>query len=204
MVCTSCVRASFARRNTCRNAVTRFAARAFAWVALPVFRNRLQGNDSYENCFPSDLVKKLVLVVAGVLALAFTVRAGAESITLQWDTPVDGSEISGYEVRHRQEGVVSEEFLLAYGTGTDTRLVDNLGPGEPHYFAVRSYSDDGRKSAFSNEIPVTIPPPPIGDSDGDGVGDGSQSSSCSSSRSFSSAGLRGRYRLVCLGGARDN
>ena len=53
---------------------------------------RLQGNDSYENRFPSDLVKKLVLVVAGVLALAFTVRAGAESITLQWDTPVDDSE----------------------------------------------------------------------------------------------------------------
>ena len=34
MVCTSCVRASFAHKNTCRNAVTRVAARAFAWVAF--------------------------------------------------------------------------------------------------------------------------------------------------------------------------
>ncbi len=104
-----------------------------------------------------SVVRRSILVVTSIFALAFTAGAGAESIVLEWDAVLDDPEVSGYEVHYGLQSGQHQWLLKASGAATSTQIVESLESGSTYYFAVRSCNDDCSKvSAFSNEVSATI------------------------------------------------
>jgi hypothetical protein len=91
--------------------------------------------------------------------------ANAASVTLAWDRSQD-PDVAGYRVYY---GTASRHYpnLISNGDNTSCTII-NLEPGQTYYIAATAYDFSGNESAFSQEIPYTVP---LVDSDGDGVPD---------------------------------
>jgi hypothetical protein len=98
-----------------------------------------------------------------LLPLAST--AHAASVTLAWDRSQE-PDVAGYRVYY---GTTSGHYTTMISVGNSTTCtISNLEPGMTYYFAVTAYDTSGNESAYSQEIPYTVP---FLDSDGDGMPD---------------------------------
>ena len=89
----------------------------------------------------------------------------AQSVTLAWDSNAE-PDLAGYIVYY---GTASRNYPNSVDVGmVNSHEVTNLMAGQTYYFAVTAYDSQRNESAFSNEIPHSIP---AVDSDGDGLSD---------------------------------
>lgn len=93
------------------------------------------------------------------MQLASSVSAATfHTITLAWD-PVSDAEIAGYKVYIGTESQLYTEVLDA---GMNAELsVPNMEFGETYYIAVTAVGSGGLESPYSEEIIVTVSPPPL-------------------------------------------
>ena len=100
-----------------------------------------------------------------VFCLLYSGAAHAASVTLAWDRSQD-TDIAGYRVYY---GTSSGHYTTMTSVGNNTSCtITNLEPGRTYYFVATAYDTNGHESAFSGEIPYTVP---FVDSDGDGMPD---------------------------------
>ncbi|MEE4263248.1 MAG: fibronectin type III domain-containing protein, partial [Desulfobacteraceae bacterium] len=86
-------------------------------------------------------------------------------MTLAWDRSQEPN-IAGYRVYY---GTTSRHYTTMRSAGNNTTCtISNLEPGLTYYFAVTAYDTSGNESAYSQEIPYTVP---FVDTDGDGMPD---------------------------------
>jgi hypothetical protein len=91
--------------------------------------------------------------------------AHAASVTLAWDRSQEPNVI-GYRVYY---GTTSRNYTSMISVGNSTTCsISNLEAGMAYFFAVTAYDNSGNESAYSQEIPYTVP---FLDSDGDGMPD---------------------------------
>ena len=97
----------------------------------------------------------LLLVVQGVFTPFSTLAA--ENISLAWDASTE-SDVAGYKV---YSGTTSGVYNSPQDVGNTTIYTPaNLQAGSTHYFAVTAYDTQGNESGPSNELSVSISPPP--------------------------------------------
>lgn len=83
---------------------------------------------------------------------------GVHSAKLGWDA-VPETNIQGYKV---YIGTVSQQYTQILDAGTINNLtVPNLEFGTTYYFSVKAIGSTGLESLFSQELVVTISPPPL-------------------------------------------
>ena len=100
-----------------------------------------------------------------IILLATATGSQAANVTLAWDSNAE-SDLAGYIVYY---GTVSRNYPNSVDVGmVNSYQVTNLTAGQTYYFAVTAYDSQGNESAFSNEIPHSIP---AVDTDGDGLSD---------------------------------
>ena len=113
---------------------------------------------------------KLTLLIILIMPLAFCLlpfvsAALAASVTLAWDRSQD-TDIAGYRAYY---GTSSGHYTTMISVGNNTTCtITNLEPGRTYYFTATAYDYNGNESAFSQEIPYTVP---FVDTDGDGMPD---------------------------------
>jgi len=91
--------------------------------------------------------------------------AHAVSVTLAWDKSQEAN-VAGYRIYY---GTSSNHYPNMVDVGSKTYgTITNLVPGRTYYIAATAYDTSDNESAFSQEIPYTVP---LTDSDGDGVAD---------------------------------
>lgn len=92
------------------------------------------------------------------LAMTSVTAATLNPIKLGWDA-VPETGIQGYKV---YVGTASNQYTLTYSAGTSlSYTVPDRVLGTTYYFAVKAIGADGLESAYSQEIAVTIAPPPL-------------------------------------------
>ena len=109
---------------------------------------------------PKSLLQ-LLGFIARVLSPLLATPALADdlkTITIGWD-PVAETGIQGYRV---YVGTVINHYSQSYGAGPNLELtVPDLVSGATYFFAVKAIGFAGLESAYSEEIAVTIAPPPL-------------------------------------------
>jgi hypothetical protein len=110
-------------------------------------------------CYNS-IVRRIILILTGVIVLEFTQGAGAGTINLQWD-PVKGDpRVQGYEVHYGTSSAQYEWQVEANenGAATNSATISELLEGHTYYFAVMSYNRPAQMfSQYSNEVSATVP-----------------------------------------------
>ncbi len=100
-----------------------------------------------------------------VFCLLYSGAAHAASVTLAWDQSQE-TDVAGYRVYY---GTTSGHYTTMISVGNNTSgTITNLEPGRTYYFTATAYDYNGNESAFSQEIPYTVP---FVDTDGDGMPD---------------------------------
>ncbi len=100
-------------------------------------------------------MKKLILILIGLVLLAWCCTSWAASLQVSWDANTE-SDLAGYKVYY---GTVSG----AYGTSADVGNVTSYQipsiaqEGQTIYVAVTAYDTAGNESGFSNEVSVFVP-----------------------------------------------
>ena len=116
------------------------------------------------------LRRQLMLLIILLTPIAFSLiplasAAHAGSVTLAWDRSQE-PDVVGYRVYY---GTTSHHYTSMRSVGNSTTCtISNLEPGMTYYFAVTAYGTSGSESAYSQEIPYTVP---FVDPDGDGMPD---------------------------------
>lgn len=104
----------------------------------------------------------LTLTISGLLThgthAATTSTVPLQTVTLGWNA-VSATGIQGYKV---YAGTQSKQYTLSYNAGTQLAYpVTGLASGQTYYFAVTALGSTGLESAYSSELAVTIPLPPV-------------------------------------------
>ena len=106
-----------------------------------------------------------LLFLFSVFCFLFSGTSHAASVTLAWDENQD-ADVAGYKIYY---GTSSRQYTNIIDVPNKTSAtITNLEPGRTYYIAATAYDVNGNESAFSQEIPYTVP---FVDSDGDGVAD---------------------------------
>jgi len=107
--------------------------------------------------FSTSLLDYLALMIIGLLAFSVSPTADAASARVSWDPVNEDSRVTGYEVHYGLESGSYDRSGTASGAATDNLIVADLEAGNTYFFAVRSRNhDDSIKSAFSDEVSITI------------------------------------------------
>jgi chitinase len=116
------------------------------------------------------LRRKLTILIILLTPFAFSLlpfasAAHAAAVTLAWDKSQEAN-VAGYRIYY---GTSSNHYTNMVDVGSKTYgAITNLVPGRTYYIAATAYDTSDNESAFSQEIPYTVP---FVDSDGDGVAD---------------------------------
>ena len=124
-------------------------------IKIRGFQNKITNVKSLFEC---GINKKLNILTTGKYLLIFTlmffcfVTSGdAIDVTLKW-TPNNESNLAGYTVFYRQEGL-SYNYTSPYWETTDpTCTIYDLDETQTYYFTVRAVSTEGFQSGNSNEV----------------------------------------------------
>jgi hypothetical protein len=109
---------------------------------------------TFEN--PLRIVLLLALVACALTNSIFA--ATFHTIRIAWD-PVLEEGIMGYTI---YMGTVSGQYTQAFDAGMNTELsIPNMMFGETYYIAVTAAGSTGLESPYSDEITVTVLPPPL-------------------------------------------
>ena len=81
-----------------------------------------------------------------------------QSVTLAWD-PNPEPDVAGYRLLYR-EATSEQVMIIDVGAGT-MATVPELREGRTYLFAVTAYNLAGLESLPSDELPYTVPAPPI-------------------------------------------
>ena len=84
---------------------------------------------------------------------ACSATATSNSVTLSWNSPGDGADISGFAV---YQGVDSLEKRV--GSSSQRTTIGNLSPGVQYHFDVRAYNDAGESDADACSVDVATSP----------------------------------------------
>ena len=115
--------------------------------------------------FSRQSLRLFLFFLFSAFCLLFSGTSQAASVSLAWDQSQD-TDVAGYRVYY---GTSSRNYTSMISAGDDNACtITNLEPGRTYYIAATAYDFSGNESAFSQEIPYTVP---FVDSDGDGVAD---------------------------------
>jgi VCBS repeat protein len=94
-------------------------------------------------------------VLITYIIIQFAAGAGASSVTLAWD-PNSESQVAGYNVyRSNQSGSFPSTPLNGTLVRT-TSFTDSTALDGTYYYVARAVSTDGKESASSNQVQVTV------------------------------------------------
>jgi hypothetical protein len=101
----------------------------------------------------SRAVALVILSIAFVVTTASSV-SGTQSVTLAWN-PVTNANVAGYKIYY---GSASGNYTNVTAVGNVTNAaVSGLRDGTTYYFATTTLSTSGSESAYSSEVPYTVP-----------------------------------------------